>query len=69
MVVLYDYESNTILTNPFKNHTTQELVRAQTRLFQYILDQGMKPSALRIDNKCPEALLSFFRANSFDVQL
>ena len=50
VVVLYDYDSNTILTKPLKNNTTQELVRAQTRLIQYLLYRGLKPAALRIDN-------------------
>ena len=42
---------------------------AQTRLTQYLLDSGLKPTALRIDNECPEALKHFFRANSIDFQL
>ena len=51
VMLLHDYYSNTILNNPFKNHTTQELVRAQMRLIQYLLDRGLKPSAPCIDNK------------------
>ena len=58
-MVLYDYDSNTILTKPLKNNTTSELVIAQKRLNQYLLDRGLKPTALRIDNECPEALKSF----------
>ena len=68
-MVLYDYNSNTILTEPLKNNTTSELVRSQTRLKQYLLDRGLKPKALRIDNECPEALQRFSRANSIDFQL
>ena len=34
------------------------------RLTQYLLDRGLKPTTLRIDNECPEALKLFFRANS-----
>ena len=51
VMVLYNYDRNTILNEPFKNHTTQELVIAQTRLVQYLIDRGLKPSALRIDSK------------------
>ena len=32
VMVMYDYDSNAILTEPLKNNTTYELVRAQTRL-------------------------------------
>ena len=51
VMVLYDYGSNAILTEPLKNNTTPELVRAQTRLTQYLLDCVLKPTALRIDNE------------------
>ena len=51
VMVLYDYDINVILTEHLKNNTTPELVRAQTRLIQYLLDRGLKPYALRIDNK------------------
>ena len=47
MMVLYDYGSNAILTKPLKNNTTSELVRAQTRLTQYLLDRGLNPKAIR----------------------
>ena len=58
-MVLYKYDLKAILTKPFKNTTTKDLVRAQTRLIQYLLDQGLKPMALHIDNKCPKALRTF----------
>ena len=59
VMVLYDYYINAILTEPLKNNTTSELVRAQTRLTKYLLDRGLKPTSLRIDNECPEALQFF----------
>ena len=68
-MVLYDYDSNAILTKPLKNNTTSELVRSQTRLTQYLLDRGLKPKALCNDNKCPEALQRFFRDNSIYFQI
>ena len=69
VMVLFDYDRNAILTKPLKNTTTSELVIAQTRLTQYLLDRGLKPKALCIKNKCPEALQSFLRSNSIDFQL
>ena len=69
VTVLYDYDRNALLAVPFKNNTTPNLVRAQTQLIQYLLDRGLKPSALRIDNECPKALKYFFRENSVDFQL
>ena len=56
VMVLYDYGNNTILIDPFKNQPTQELARAQNRLIYYLLDRGMKPTSLCIDNKFPKSL-------------
>ena len=44
-------------------------MRAQTRLTQYLLDRGLNPKTLRIDNKCPKALKRFFRDNIIDFYL
>ena len=68
-MVLYDYGRNAIPTKPLKNNTTSKLVREQTRLTQYLLDRGLNPTALHIDNDFPEALKRFSRANSIDFQL
>ena len=68
-MVLYDYDSNTIPTKPLKNNTNSELVRAQTRLTQYLLDRDLNTKAPHIDNECPEALQRFFRTNIIDFQL
>ena len=38
-------------------------------MVQYLLDRGLKPSALRIGNEGPEALQNFFRENSVDFHL
>ena len=69
MMVLYDYDNSDILAEPFKNNTTPELVIGQTRLMQYLLNRGLKPTALRIDDDFPKALKHFFRANGVKFQL
>ena len=68
-MVLYNYDSNDILTKPFENDTTPELVRVQTLLVQYLLNRGLNPSALCIDNDCPKTLKTFLRENSVNFQL
>ena len=44
-------------------------MRAQRQLVQYLIDRGLKPSALRIDNECHKALHDFFRAKNVNFQL
>ena len=50
-MVLYDYDSNSILNEPLKTHTEKELVRSRNRLIQYLMEQGLKTTALRIENR------------------
>ena len=69
VMVLCYYNINVILTEPLENNATPELVRAQTRIIQYLLDQGLKPSAFRINNNFPESLKIFLRENSVCFQL
>ena len=69
VMVLYDFDRNYILTEPLITQTSQELVRDKTRLIQYLLDQGLKHTALYLDNECPEDLQRVFRSNSVDFQL
>ena len=45
------------------------MVRAQTRIIQYLLDRGLKHMDLRIGNECTEALQRFFRTDIVDFQL
>ena len=39
------------------------------RLIQYLLDRGLKPSVLQIDNEFPEALKYSLRENRVNFQL
>ena len=69
MMVLYDYDNSDILAETFKNNSGLESGCEVTRLMQYLLNRGLKPTALRIDDDFPKALKHFFRANGVKFQL
>jgi hypothetical protein len=43
VLVLYDYDTNNILTEPMKSRGDQEMVRAYNKLIQELVDHGFKP--------------------------
>jgi hypothetical protein len=69
IMIVYDYDSATILAEPIKNRTDNELLRAYSKLHQYSTDQGLKPQLQKLDNKCSEALKQFMSHASVDFQL
>jgi hypothetical protein len=43
VLVLYDYNTNNILTEPMKSRGDQEMVRAYNKLIEELVDHGFKP--------------------------
>ena len=44
LMVLHEYDSNTILAEPMKNRSEAELVRSYTTLHEYLYLRGLKPT-------------------------
>jgi hypothetical protein len=43
ILVVYDYDGNTVATDAMKNRTDKETVRAYSKLHQQLVDAGLKP--------------------------
>jgi hypothetical protein len=68
-MVLYDYNSNAILTAPFKNRTAGELLRTYQQLHEYLKQRGFKPRTHWLDNEASTILKDYDRANDIVFQL
>jgi hypothetical protein len=68
-MVVYDYDSAAILAEPIKNRTENELLRAYSRMHQYLTDQGLKPQLQKLYNECSSALKKFMRNADVEFQL
>jgi hypothetical protein len=68
-LVLYDYYTNNILTEPMKIRGDQEMVRAYNKLIQELVDHGFKPRLQRLDNECSNALRSLLNQHDIQFQL
>jgi hypothetical protein len=69
ILVLYDYDSNAILTEPMQNRSDKEHLRAYNKLHLYLVDRGFKPLLQKLDNEASIALKRTIRAKGIDFQL
>jgi hypothetical protein len=69
IMVLYDYDSNAILTEPLKNRKGQEILRAYTKLHKYLIARGFTPQTHWLDNEASTALKDYNRENKIEFQL
>jgi hypothetical protein len=51
IMVLYDYDSNEILAKTIKDRTAPELLKAFQVMEQELVNRGLKPKLMKLDNK------------------
>ena len=56
IMVMYGAEINTTLAEPIKSRSEQELIRATTKMHEYLTTRGLKSSFQILDNKCPKLM-------------
>jgi hypothetical protein len=59
ILILYDYESNSVLSDPMKNRGDKDMVRAFDLLIQSLIIHGLKPSLQRLENESSLALRNY----------
>jgi hypothetical protein len=69
ILTLYDYDSNTISTEPMKNRTDGEMIRAYTLLHKQLINAGLKPELQIMENECSKAFRQYLTDEHIDLQL
>jgi hypothetical protein len=69
MLILYDYDSNNILSAPMKNRGDKEMVRAFDLLIKSLILRGLKPLLQRLDNEASLALRIYITQQGITYQL
>jgi hypothetical protein len=69
MLILYDYDSNSILSAPMKNRGDKEMFRAFDFLIQSLILRGLKPLLQRLDNEASLALRNYLTKQGITYQL
>ena len=52
ILIIYDYDSNSILMEPVKSRKAAELLRAYKKLHARLVKGGCRPKLQRLDNEC-----------------
>jgi hypothetical protein len=68
VMVLYDYDSNAILTKPLKTRQSSELTKAWTDLHTRLKLNGYAPALHILDNECSDELKKAFSKNNVTFQ-
>ena len=53
LVVLYDHDSNAILSKPLASRNKRKLIQATRVLHAYLFGRGITPQCQILDNECP----------------
>jgi hypothetical protein len=69
IMILYDYDSNAILAQPIKYRTSPELLRAFQVMEQELVDRGLKPKLMKLDNEASKLLKTYFHQQNITSQL
>jgi hypothetical protein len=69
MLILYAYDSNSILSAPMRNKGDKEMVRAFDLLIQSLILRGLKPLLQRLDNEASLALINYLTKQGITYQL
>ena len=68
VMILYDYDSNAILSKPLKSRQASELTTAWTKLHEKLQDNGFAPELHILDNECSDELKKAFKKHNVDFQ-
>jgi hypothetical protein len=68
-MVLYDYNSNAILTEPMKNRTAASTLQAFKTLHTKLIKASLRPKLQKLDNECSQLLKDYLSTEDIDFQL
>jgi hypothetical protein len=69
ILILYDYDSNSILSAPMKNRGDKDMIRAFDLLMHSLIIRGLKPSLQCLNNEASLALSNYHTKQGIDYQL
>jgi len=68
-MVLYDYDSNSIMAVPIKSRTDKAILDGYKVLHTRLCRAGLRPKLQRLDNECSQVLKDYMTEQKVDFQL
>jgi hypothetical protein len=69
ILIMYDYDSNSVVSAPMKNRGDKHMVRSFELLIQSLIIRGLKPSLQRLDNDASLTLMNYLIRQGINYQL
>jgi hypothetical protein len=69
MMICYDYDSNFIFAQPFRNRTAKCILDDYKVIHTRLTRTGLRPHLQRLDNECSKLLKDFLHDQAVDFQL
>jgi hypothetical protein len=69
IMILYDYYINAILAQPIKDRTAPELLKAFQVMEQELMDRGLRPELMKLDNVASKLLKTYLHQQDITFQL
>ena len=69
IMILYDYDTNSIHAEPLKNRSTSELTNAYSKIYKVLTNAGCQPRIHTLDNEAPSELLSLIEENNCTYEI
>jgi hypothetical protein len=69
VMILYDYDSNAILTEAIKSRSAKDMIKANKTIRTYPITHGLKPELQHLDNEASQKLKDFVHTKQIDYQL
>jgi hypothetical protein len=66
ILIIYDYDSHSILAETMKNRSAQEHVRAYNKIYHYLCAQGFRPQLEKLDNEVSALLKHQMHSHNID---
>lgn len=69
ILLLYDYDGNSILATPLRSREGSEITRGYKFLYEQLTDAGIVPVLQHLDNEISKDLIAAIKANNLNYQL
>ena len=69
LLILYDYDSNSIHPEPMKNKEKESILEAYKNIHQVLVKAGLRPKLQKLDNEASEILKQFMHEEEVKFQL